>query len=191
MSYSSRTVLGLPLTQSAAVAIHAEIHKARPDVLCAAHAHSLYGRAMCATGRSLDMITQDSCIFYKDHVVYSNFAGVVVANDEGRRIAECLGPRKAALLGNHGLLAVGPTIEATVSWFVQLESCCQIQLAADAAAGGRGVPLVEIGDDEARSTWEANGQADAGYFMALPLFQVCEREFGQKTSMGRGIKTVE
>lgn len=54
----------------AAYAIHAEIHKARPDVLCAAHCHSVYGRAMCATGSTLQMLTQDFCTFYEDHVLY-------------------------------------------------------------------------------------------------------------------------
>lgn len=54
----------------AAFAIHSEIHTARPDVVCAAHSHSTYGRAFCATGRTLDPITQDSCVFYNDHVLY-------------------------------------------------------------------------------------------------------------------------
>jgi ribulose-5-phosphate 4-epimerase/fuculose-1-phosphate aldolase len=58
------------LISTAAYAIHAEIHSARPDVGCAAHSHSVYGRAFCATGRELDMLTQDSCVFYKDHVLY-------------------------------------------------------------------------------------------------------------------------
>jgi ribulose-5-phosphate 4-epimerase/fuculose-1-phosphate aldolase len=55
----------------AAFAIHSEIHSARPDVACAAHSHSVFGRAFCATGRTLDPITQDSCNFYNDHVLYS------------------------------------------------------------------------------------------------------------------------
>lgn len=59
------------LTGTAAFAIHSEIHKARPDVLCAAHSHSVYGRAMCTTGRTLDMLTQDFCMFYEDQAVYS------------------------------------------------------------------------------------------------------------------------
>jgi ribulose-5-phosphate 4-epimerase/fuculose-1-phosphate aldolase len=54
----------------AAFAIHSEIHIARPDVVCAAHSHSTYGRAFCATGRTLDLLTQDSCNFYNDHVLY-------------------------------------------------------------------------------------------------------------------------
>ncbi|KAH8676220.1 class II aldolase/adducin domain protein [Xylariales sp. PMI_506] len=172
----------------AAYAIHAEIHKARPDVLCAAHSHSVYGRAMCATGRTLDMLTQDSCVFYNDHVLYPNFAGVVLAADEGKAIAEALGNKKAALLGNHGLLTAGASIEATVAWFVLLDKCCQVQLAADASANGRNQPLVCIGEEESRVTWEALGKESGGYFMGLPLFQVAEREFGEATFLGRGLE---
>lgn len=85
---------------SAAYAIHAEIHKARPDVLCAAHSHSLHGRAMSATGRALDMLTQDFCVFWNDHVLYENFGGLVLAPEEGQKIAACLGGKKVALLAN-------------------------------------------------------------------------------------------
>ncbi|KUI62403.1 Meiotically up-regulated gene 14 protein [Cytospora mali] len=174
----------------AAYAIHAEIHKARPDVLCAAHCHSIYGRAMCATGGTLDMLTQDFCCFFNDHVLYPNFAGLVLATEEGKDIAACLGHKKAALLGNHGLLTAGSTIEATIAWFVLLEKCCQVQLAADASSAGTGKPLVTIGTEEAQSTWEAIGSQDAGYFMGLPLFQLAEREFGERTYLGRGLRTI-
>ncbi|EFX02177.1 class 2 aldolase adducin domain containing protein [Grosmannia clavigera kw1407] len=167
-----------------------EIHNARPDVLCAAHCHSIYGGAMCSTGRTLDMLTQDFCVFYEDHAYYPNFAGLVLATDEGREIAECLGPRKAALLGNHGLLTAGPTIEATIGWFVLLEKLCKVQLAADASSAGSGRPLVTIGEAESRSTHAAIGHGDAGYFMGLPLFQVAEREFGEQTYLGRGLRPI-
>lgn len=49
---------------AAAFMIHSAVHEARPDVVCAAHSHSIYGRSFCALGRSIDMITQDSCAFY-------------------------------------------------------------------------------------------------------------------------------
>lgn len=172
----------------AAFAIHSEIHKARPDVQCAAHSHSVYGRAMCTTGRTLDMLTQDFCMFYQDQVVYPNFSGVVLATEEGRRIAQTLGHRKAAFLANHGLLTAGPTIEATVNWFVMLEKCCQVQLAAEAAVGGRREEIQTIGPEEARNSWEAIGKPDSAYFQGLPLFQLAEREFGEATFMGQGIE---
>ena len=173
---------------AAAYAIHAEIHKARPDVNCAAHSHTLYGRAMCATGRTLDMLTQDFCTFYNDYILYPNFAGLVLANEEGQRIAKALGSCKAALLANHGLLTVGRTIEATVGYFVLLERLCQIQLAADASVAGTGKPLTVIGKEECEITFKSLGSPAAGYFQGLPLFQVGELEFGESTYMGRGLE---
>src|ERR1700681_2003412 len=38
----------------AAFAIHYQIHQARPDVVAAAHAHSIYGKAWSSVGRLLD-----------------------------------------------------------------------------------------------------------------------------------------
>jgi ribulose-5-phosphate 4-epimerase/fuculose-1-phosphate aldolase len=38
----------------AALIIHVAIHAARPDVLCAAHTHSIYGRAFCLLRRLLN-----------------------------------------------------------------------------------------------------------------------------------------
>ncbi|EFX00574.1 class 2 aldolase adducin domain containing protein [Grosmannia clavigera kw1407] len=172
----------------AAFAIHSEIHKARPDVLCAAHSHSVYGRAMCTTGRTLDMLTQDFCMFYDDQVVYPKFSGVVLATEEGRRIAETLGNRKAAFLSNHGLLTAGPSIEAAVNWFVMLEKCSQVQLAAEAAVGGRREELLTIGAEEAQATWQSIGGPESAYFQGLPLFQLAEREFGEATFMGQGVE---
>lgn len=52
------------LLNTAAFMIHSAIHKARPDVVAAAHSHSIHGRAFCSLGRKLDIITQDSCAFY-------------------------------------------------------------------------------------------------------------------------------
>ncbi|KAL5342128.1 class II aldolase/adducin N-terminal [Aspergillus crustosus] len=168
------------LLNTAAFMIHSAIHSARPDVACAAHSHSLYGRAFCTLGRELDIITQDSCAFYKDHVVYTQFNGIVLAEAEGHNIAAALGNKKAALLQNHGLLTVGKTIEETVFWFVSLEKCCHAQLLADAAAAGRGGATVKISDEDAAFTYKSVGTALGGYFSAKPLFDVVHEETGGK-----------
>lgn len=52
------------LLNAAAFMIHGAVHEARPDVICAAHSHSIHGRSFCTLGRTLDMITQDSCAFH-------------------------------------------------------------------------------------------------------------------------------
>src|SRR6202011_3504285 len=84
-----------PVNESA-FAIHSRVHAARPDVVAAAHAHSLYGKTWSSLGRLLDPITQDVCAFYDDHSLFTDFSGVVYKTSEGERIAEALGNKKAA-----------------------------------------------------------------------------------------------
>ncbi|EAS32317.3 class II aldolase/adducin domain-containing protein [Coccidioides immitis RS] len=164
------------LLNTAAYAIHSAIHTARPDVMCAAHSHSIYGRSFCALGKPLDIITQDSCAFYNDLAVYKQFNGIVLAAEEGKNIASALGNKKAALLQNHGLLTVGKTIEEAVFWFVSLEKCCHAQLMADAAAIGKGGETIKIPDEDAAFTYKSVGTPFAGYFSAKPLFDVIHKE---------------
>ncbi|CBX94387.1 hypothetical protein IAQ61_009907 [Plenodomus lingam] len=166
------------LLNTAAYMIHHAVHEARPDVICAAHSHSMYGRAYCALGRKLDIITQDSCAFHNDHVLYESFNGIVLAAEEGQNIARALGGKKAALLQNHGLLTVGKTIEEAVFWFVSLEKCCHAQLLADAAAAGRGGETVKIDEEDAGYTYKAVGTPMAGWFSAKPMFDVIHKETG-------------
>jgi len=164
------------LLNTAAYMIHHAVHVARPDVMCAAHSHSIYGRTWCTLGRKIDSLTQDSCAFHDDHVVYDSFKGVVLAETEGINIAKCLGNKKAALLQNHGLLTVGQTIEEAVFWFLSLEKCCHSQLMAEAAAGSRGEHPIKIAEEEAAYTRRQVGSPAAGWFNAKPQFDLIHKE---------------
>src|SRR5271163_4933866 len=61
----------------AAFAIHSQVHAARPDVIAAAHAHSMYGKSWATLGRLLDPITRVAGAFYKDQGLFPVFTGVV------------------------------------------------------------------------------------------------------------------
>lgn len=162
------------LLNKAAYMIHHAIHVARPDVHCAAHSHSIYGRSFCTLGRPIDMLTQDACAFYHDVGVYRQFKGAVLAKEEGENIARELGHRKACLLQNHGLLTCGPTIEAAVFWFTSLEKCCQVQLMAEASAS----KPIPIDEEDAEFTFKSVGGPGVGWFSAQPMFEVMEAEIG-------------
>ncbi len=155
----------------AAFAIHSQVHAARPDVVAAAHAHSIYGKAWSSLGRPLDPITQDACAFYDDHGVFEDFTGVVYDSSEGERIAAALGKRKAVILRNHGLLTVGQTVEEAAWWFITMERSCQAQLMAEAA----GKP-VKISHESASVTREQIGNPMAGWFQFQPLWARISRE---------------
>lgn len=155
----------------AAFAIHSQVHAARPDVIAAAHAHSVYGKSWSALGRTLDPITQDACAFYEDHALFDDYTGVVVDVEEGKRIAHALGGCKAAILRNHGLLTVGHSVDEAAWWFITMERSCQAQLLAEAA----GTPVL-IDREMARLTAGQVGSHMAGWFSFQPLFDRIARE---------------
>lgn len=165
VDHSGAVVDGDGLVNRAAFAIHSAIHAARPDVIAAAHSHSVHGKAFSSLRRELRPLTQDACIFFRDHVLFDDYTGVVEDPAEGRRIAACLGDNKAAILANHGLLTVGHSVDEALFWFVTMERTCQAELLAMAA--GEPVP---IPDDVAALTYSQVGSHQAGWFSAQPLF---------------------
>lgn len=171
VSHDGSVVEGNGLLNGAAFTIHSQIHMANPAITAAAHSHSVYGKAFSALGKLLDPLTQDSCAFYEDHVLFDDFSGVVLDNTEGERIAAALGDSKAAILQNHGLLTVGDSIDAAAWWYITMERSCQAQLLAEAA----GKPKL-IEHEVALHTRETVGSALAGWFSFQPLYDVITQE---------------
>ncbi len=166
VNHEGEIVEGDRPVNGAAFAIHSQIHAARPDVVAAAHAHSIYGKSWSSLGRTLDPITQDVCAFFEDHALFDDYTGVVLDLEEGKRIAHALGDNKAAILRNHGLLTVGESVDEAAWWFITMERSCQAQLLAEAA----GTP-VKIDPEMARLTSGQVGSHLAGWFSFQPLFE--------------------
>jgi ribulose-5-phosphate 4-epimerase/fuculose-1-phosphate aldolase len=171
VNHAGEVVEGEYEVNLAAFAIHSQIHKARPDVIAAAHAHSLNGKTFSTLGRLLDPLTQDACAFYEDHVVFNDYTGVVNEISEGERIALALGDKKAAILCNHGLLTVGQSVDEAVWWFVTMDRSCQAQLLAEAAGEPRRIP-----HETAKLAHSQVGAHMVGWFQFQPLWDRISRE---------------
>jgi ribulose-5-phosphate 4-epimerase/fuculose-1-phosphate aldolase len=167
VSHTGEVVEGSGLLNGAAFTIHSQIHMSNPNITAAAHSHSVYGKAFSSLGKTLDPLTQDSCAFYDDHVLFDDFSGVVLDNTEGEKIAAALGDKKAAILQNHGLLTVGDSVDAAAWWYITMERSCQAQLMAEAA----GTPKL-IEHEVALHTRGTVGSPLAGWFSFQPLNDV-------------------
>ncbi|WP_444945071.1 class II aldolase/adducin family protein [Microbulbifer sp. ZKSA006] len=167
VNHQGEVVEGSGYLNGAAFTIHSHIHKTRPDIVAAAHAHSIYGKSWSSLGRLLDPITQDACAFYRDHGLLDTFSGVVLEMGEGEALARALGPHKALILQNHGLLTVGKSVDEAAWWYITMEKCCRAQLLAEAA----GQPIL-IDPEVAIRTRAVVGTELAGLFSFQSLYQV-------------------
>ena len=176
IDHQGKVVEGHNLVNTAAVVIHSRVHESRPDVVAAAHAHSLYGRSWSTLGRKLDAITQDVCAFYNDHALYQNYDGAAIEDDEGKKIAKALGNCKAIILQNHGLLTAGQSVDEAVWWYIALEQSCKVQLLAEAALRSTNATLKMISHEAAMQVYTLLGSAHAGWFQFQPLYESIVRK---------------
>jgi ribulose-5-phosphate 4-epimerase/fuculose-1-phosphate aldolase len=114
----------------AAYYIHQPVLAARPDINSAAHVHTGWGTPFAAEARSLQPITQESCIFFEDHALFDDEEVQIQDCEGGARIAESLGDNRAAILRNHGILTVGAEVGETVASFFLLERVCEAHMKA-------------------------------------------------------------
>jgi ribulose-5-phosphate 4-epimerase/fuculose-1-phosphate aldolase len=173
VNHHGEVVYGSHPVNRAAYVLHAAIHKARPDVVAAAHSHSPYGKAFSSLGIPLAPITQDACIFYNDHTLIAEQGGAVVFETAaGEEFAALFPSGKAAIHQNHGLFTVGETVDAAAFWFISMERSCQAQLLAMAA----GTPH-EIRHEYAEYTRENTAYPLAGWFSFQPMWQeICRTD---------------
>ncbi|KAK9855975.1 hypothetical protein MYU51_001719 [Penicillium brevicompactum] len=165
----------LPVNE-AGFLIHSEIHKARPDVVAAAHTHGIHGKTWSSFGKPIEMLTQDACNFYGGLGVYEDHDGIVLSNEEGQAIAKALGPTNiACILQNHGLLTVGRTVDEAAILYSMLENACHSQLMAEAAAAN-GLPKKIIADEAARFTAQAAQNPHNFYTEFQPEFELIVEE---------------
>ncbi len=173
VNHHGEVVIGKHAVNRAAYVLHAAVHSARPDVVAAAHAHSVYGKAFSALGVPLDAITQDSCVFYQDNVVIAEHGGAVVfETSAGQDFARAFGPHRAAIHQNHGHFTVGASVDEAVFWYVCFERCAQAQLLAMAAGTPKQIPHAS-----AVYTRENAGSATVGWTHFQPLWQeICRTD---------------
>jgi len=167
VNHDGQVVEGRGFVNTAAFAIHSRLHANREDINAVAHSHSPYGRAFSALGQKLEPISQDACMFYENHALYSHFQGVVEDTSEGDEISEALGDKPAAILQNHGLITVGSSVDIAVGTFLAMESACQSQLLANAA----GTPI-NVNHDTAIKTRGYNASELARWAGFQPLYQL-------------------
>lgn len=173
VDHHGNVVYGTRPVNRAAFVIHSAVHEARPEVIAAAHSHSMHGKAFSSLGVPLAPLTQDSCIFYEDHVVIQAQRGrVQFGIEDGQELVSQFPKGKAAIHQNHGLFTVGSTVDEAVFWFLSMDRTCQAQLLAMAA----GTP-VPIPHEDALYTREQTASPIAGWLSFQPLWQeICRTD---------------
>lgn len=123
---------------------HLLIYRHRPDVGAVVHTHSPYACVLAVLGGSLPPILGEAAAVLGGEVRVGEYA-TTGSEELGRRTVEALEGRQAALLRNHGAIAVGRDLREALHAAWVLEAAARVYWAARLA----GAPLV-LPPDEVR-----------------------------------------
>lgn len=147
-------VLDTPyMVNPAGFVIHGAIHQAREDALCVLHTHTREGMAVSVQKEGLLPLTQTACSVYGD-VAYHDYEGIVLDEDERKRLIPNVGTSNNVILRNHGLMTLGATVGDAYLRMFSLQKACETQLLAQAA----GSDLINVTPDTSSKVWnQVNG----------------------------------
>ncbi|XP_039550579.1 adducin 3 (gamma) a isoform X3 [Pimephales promelas] len=153
---------------------HAAIYSMRPDVRCIIHIRTPATAAVSSMKCGLLPISQESLIL--GDIAYYDYQGSVDEPDERVQLQKALGPStKVLVLRNHGIVALGETIEEAFHYIYNAQLACEIQVNAFSCAGGvENLILLDLEKFKPRT----QGVAEAGVnFGSQHKWRVGELEF--------------
>jgi ribulose-5-phosphate 4-epimerase/fuculose-1-phosphate aldolase len=91
--------------------IHARIHLLNPNAACVIHVHPRWLTALSLLRETQLHLSHHNNLLLNDRVVYDEEGDEPVHhNEEGDRIARCLGEKSVMVMRGHGVTVVGPTV---------------------------------------------------------------------------------
>jgi ribulose-5-phosphate 4-epimerase/fuculose-1-phosphate aldolase len=138
---------------AAGFVIHSAVHQAREELNAVLHTHSPAGMALSMLPQGLLPVSQHALMFHK-RIGYHKYEGVALDLAERERLVADLGPHKALVLHNHGLLTAGRTVAEAFVLMFNLEKAAAAQLTAMAASRELVLPSDEVCDLTARQHHE-------------------------------------
>ncbi|XP_061645238.1 adducin 3 (gamma) b isoform X1 [Phyllopteryx taeniolatus] len=114
---------------------HAAIYAMRPDLRCIVHVHTPATAAVSSMKCGILPISQEALLL--GDVSCFGYHGSLDNKEEKVEFQKALGPTaKVMILRNHGLLALGETVEEAFHYMYHSQQACEIQVQALACSGG-------------------------------------------------------
>lgn len=153
--------------------VHRAIHEHVDNAHCVMHTHTTAGMAVACSEQGLSMSNFYSAQLY-GQLAYHDFEGITVHAEETPRLLNNIGNKRAVILRNHGLLALGSTVPRAFAVLWLLNRACEIQLASTSMGAVRMISP-EIQQACARDSLQFNEKFGAGQDVFDALTRQIER----------------
>lgn len=100
---------------------HRDILASRPDVEVVLHAHPVFATALACQRREIPAFHYMVAVAGGKHIACADYA-LFGSQTLSEYVLKALGPRKACLMANHGIIALGKNLKSTLALAVEVET---------------------------------------------------------------------
>ncbi|MDY7579971.1 class II aldolase/adducin family protein [Herbaspirillum sp. RTI4] len=140
--------------------VHRAIHENIDNAHCVMHTHTTAGMAVACSQEGLSMSNFYAAQLH-GQLAYHEFEGITVHEGEAPRLLANIGNKRAVILRNHGLLALGSSVPRAFAVLWLLNRACEIQVASTSMGPVRMISP-EIQQACARDSLQFNENYGAG-----------------------------
>ncbi len=130
---------GTPSTEKK---LHREIYRSRPEVNAVIHTHSMSASTVAAARREVPPILDDLVQIVGPSLRVADYA-IPGTGRMGRTVLRALRGRMAALMANHGAVALGRSMDEALLCARIVEKGCRTFIEAEFLGGAKGIPRFE------------------------------------------------
>ncbi len=147
--------------------IHSALHRKLPQARVALHIHPPHATALAGLkDPTIKPIDQVTARFYNRLAYDMAFGGIATAEEEGERIADAIGDKKAVMMQNHGVTTLGETVSEAWDALYHLERAARTMMLAYAS----GQELAVMGDNLAEDVameWQVDEPQQTAHFAEM------------------------
>ena len=137
--------------------LHRDLYAARPEAHAVVHTHSLYATSVACLRRAIPAVHYMIILAGSDQIPCADYATYGTA-ELAASVVRALGPGRACLMANHGMVALGDALPAALRLATEIETLASLYW----HAAQLGAPHVLTADelDRVRRQYAGYGQPD-------------------------------
>jgi ribulose-5-phosphate 4-epimerase/fuculose-1-phosphate aldolase len=134
--------------------LHAHLHREVPRARCVLHTHMPFATALASLKDfRLLPIDQNACRFFRRVGYAEDFGGMLLADDEARKVRSALGDLRVLVMRGHGVMVAAESVARAFDLLFYFERTCKNQWLAMAAGRELHIVADDIAEKTARQ-WE-------------------------------------
>lgn len=172
----SRTLERRDAPDATAWGLHGTLHRNCPEARCALHVHPRYATVLASLADSTMLPIDQNCARFFNRVAVDADYGGLALEEEAERCTRLLRDKRIMLMGNHGVMATGPSVARAFDELFYFERAARTLVTAYMT----GQPLRVLDDDVAEKTarqWEQMPAADKHFGELMTILDVEEPEY--------------